>query len=200
MIYGSVAGFILLITGLIGGRRWDWGWLRRWGERWRRRRLITLLGNILKRLRRNLLRRNLPQSGLPGTGELLGRISGEFRTFLGLFTRTNCRTLTAGEFLDFSLGENSGGEGRISGAALRDLFLRWDMLRFSGRDVSGEELVAVLDEVLAFLAVLAETERQGGRPVSPGPGQGGPDAAGSAPPGPAVSGSDATGLFPGGAG
>jgi hypothetical protein len=167
MIYGSVAGFILLFIGIIGGRRWGRDRLRRWGESWRRRRLIILLGNILKRLRRNFLR---GKPGLPGTGELLDRVSGEFRTFLGLFTGINCRTLTAGEFSDFSPGEISGeGPPRISGSALRDLFRRWDTLRFSGKDISGEEFLAALDELLAFLAVLAAAERQNRQGDAPGP-------------------------------
>jgi hypothetical protein len=158
MIYGTVAALIVLTLGIIGGRRRFGDWLRRWGAGWRRRRLIVLLRNMLRRFKRNLLRAG---PGLSGTGELLDRVSGEFRTFLSLFTGINCRAFTAGEFPGLSLLDPPGeGDPRISGSTLGDLFRRWDALRFSGKDIAGEELLSVLDELLGFLSVLEEAERR----------------------------------------
>jgi hypothetical protein len=160
VIYGTAAGLILLVLGITWYRRWGGDRLRRWGRGWRRRRLIALMENMLKRLRRDLVRAG---PGLPGTGELLGRVSGEFRDFLSLFTGINCRAMTAGEFSDFSLRESSGEDLRLSGTVLREFFHRWDRLRFSGREIPAEELLGVLGEVLAFLSQLKEDERQNRR-------------------------------------
>jgi hypothetical protein len=187
MIYGTVAALIILILGGIGARLRGGDLLRRWGEGWRRRRLMVLLKNMLRQLKRDLLR---AKPGLLGTEELFGRVSGEFRSFLGLFTGVNCQALTAGEFLDFSFTMPPGdGDPRLSGSFLRDLFRRWDTLRFSGRDITGKELLGILEELLAFLAALEDAERQRDRPraVDPGP-------AGSKP------GKPAGVLSPGGAG
>jgi hypothetical protein len=171
IIYGTVAALILLILGVIGGRLRGGGLLRRWGKGWRRRRLIALLKNMLRRLKRDLLR---VKPGLPGTGELFGRVSGEFRSFLGLFTGVNCQALTAGEFLGFPFAAFPGeGDPSFSGSFLRDLFRRWDGLRFSGRDITGKELLGVLEELLAFLAALEDAERQRDRHGAVEPGRAG---------------------------
>jgi hypothetical protein len=189
MIYGTVAALILLILGVIAGRLRGGDLLRRW-RKGRRRRLIVLLKNTLRRLKRDLLR---AKPGLPGTGELFGRVSGEFRSFLGLFTGVNCQALAAGEFLSFSFAASPGeGDPRLSGSFLRDLFRRWDGLRFSGRDITAEEFLGVLEELLAFLSLLWEAERlplrqPGGHTAAAGP-------AGSEPAPPPRA------LFPGGAG
>lgn len=169
MIYKTVAAIFILSCGIIGGKRWAGERLTRGREDRRRRALVRTLAKRIKRLRRDLAQQ---KPGLPGLGELFSRISGEFRVFLGLFARRDCRALTAEEFLAFPLAELSREpDPRLSGSALRDLFRRWDILRFSGKDITEREFLGVLDELLGFLAALeGAARRKGSLPEAPGSG------------------------------
>ncbi|MDR2103884.1 MAG: hypothetical protein LBP42_07270 [Treponema sp.] len=168
MIYKTLGGIFILSFVFIGGKRWAWDRLKHWGEGRRRRRLVLGLAKRIKRLRRDLVRR---KPGLPGLEELFSRIAGEFRVFFGLFTRADCRAFTAEEFPALFPEESSQElDPRLSGPALRDLFHRWDALRFSGKDVAEGEFLGVLDELLGLLTALEGACRRRPFPEAPGSG------------------------------
>jgi hypothetical protein len=97
-------------------------------------------------------------------GVYLSRLSGGFREFLSLFTGVNCRSLTAGEFLELPLKYASGAvEGEEASTMLSPLFLcglfqAWDTLRFSGRGVDRIDLLQALKETEKFITALDQAE------------------------------------------
>jgi hypothetical protein len=183
IIYGTVIGIILLIFAIIGGRIWARGHLGTFLEKWRRRRLIGLMGKVERRLRLNLMK------GDPGSenyGETLALLSGEFRAFLGYFSGLNCRAMTAGEFFDLPPlvpgREDASGGGALdeagpvlTGEYLGTLFRRLDRLRFSGEGIEKEAVLGLLDGVKLFTdtlgsAVLRTTAVQSSAAVQTAPG------------------------------
>jgi hypothetical protein len=153
LIYGTVLALILLCILLaLGGFR-GLPALRRRLRGFRRRRLIRSMGRIIRQMRNRL------GKGPPGgEGEVLSRLSGELRVFLGFFLGMNCRAMVPGEFRALL----PGGQGSpLSGLFLGDLFQRCDTLRFSGGEIPAEEALSVLEEAGAFTEALDRAERAG---------------------------------------
>jgi hypothetical protein len=161
IIYGTVTGIILLILAIIGGRIWSKRHPGAFLERWRRRRLLYLMGKVEARLRLNLIKGNLDD--YKGT---LASLSTEFRSFLGYFSNLNCRAMTAGEFFDFppllEWADVPGGNAEtaqvLSGEYLGTLFRRFDRLRFSGERIEKEDVAGILDGVKLFITTLGQVQ------------------------------------------
>jgi hypothetical protein len=169
--YGAMAGIIILILAVIGGRVWSKRHLGAFREKWRRKRLVRAMAKIEARLRLNLLK------GGPGSenyGKTLAFLSGEFRTFLGYFSGLNCRAMTAGEFFSFPLpvsaaeGETAGKAPEtgpqsipfapvLTGEYLGTLFRRLDRLRFSGEGIEREAVFEIFDGVKLFTDTLGQS-------------------------------------------
>jgi hypothetical protein len=161
LIYGTVLGLILLILGTVAGSIWGVPGLRRLWEMTGRRRLIGSMKRILWHLRDSQAKR-----GSAGDGEIVARLSAEFRTFLCLITGMNCRVQVPREFL--SLPVPGSGSERDAGAAapdvlsgefLRDFFSLCDTLRFSGRIIEAGEVCRLLDRAAVFIKALERVER-----------------------------------------
>lgn len=152
LIYGTLTALILLIPGAF------WAFFRaprrmkgRLKKR-QRRRLLASLAGMERRLRRELARGN---TSAAQRGERLNSLTGEFRSFLGLFTGENCRAMTAGDFSRFSpSGEWLPGDSPLGDGFLENFFRRCDNLRFSGAGVSPEELGEILGELKLFIEAL----------------------------------------------
>ncbi|GHV60806.1 hypothetical protein AGMMS49587_03370 [Spirochaetia bacterium] len=159
IIYGTVMGIIILLLAVIGGRIWAGRHLGVFREKWRRRRLIRVMGRIERRLRLNLLKGGADSGNY---AEVLTLLSGEFRTFLGYFSGLNCRAMTAGEFFSFPLPEGRAGESGgktglvLTGEYLGTLFRRFDRLRFSGEGIEKEAVLGILDGVKLFTDTLGQ--------------------------------------------
>ncbi|MDR2403587.1 MAG: hypothetical protein LBD78_06110 [Spirochaetaceae bacterium] len=154
LIYGTVMGFILLILGVIAGMIWGVPGLRRFLEKTRRRWLIGSMKRILWQLQDLQAKR-----GSAGDGEIVARLSAEFRTFLCLVTGINCRVLVPREFLSLSIpgaGADRGAadSGALSGEFLRDFFSRCDTLRFSGMAIGAGDVRCLLDGAAIFIKAL----------------------------------------------
>ncbi|GHV92295.1 hypothetical protein AGMMS50268_27980 [Spirochaetia bacterium] len=147
IIYGTVMGIIFLILAIIGGRVWSKRHLGVFLEKWRRRRLISLMKKVEARFRRSLINEN--------SGDYrasLGLLSTEFRSFLGYFSGLNCRAMTAGEFFDFPPLLGWAGTGEYLGT----LFRCFDRLRFSGEEIEKDDVLGILDGVKLFTDTLGQ--------------------------------------------
>ena len=177
LVYGTIILILMLLFLFIGGSIWGRHHFRELWEYFRRRRLIRVMAKFLRRLRQESC---LEKNGNPGF--YLSLLSGEFREFLSYFTGVNCRSLTAGEFIDLPLGypgqETSGGlAGPDTGGAaaefraakvaeanwplfLCSLFRDWDNLRFSGMGVKMTDLFKAIKDTGKFIAALDRAERE----------------------------------------
>jgi len=99
LVYGSLALILVLLSLGIGGSVWGRLHFRELWERFRRRRLLRVMMKFLIRLRQECC---LEKSGNPG--RYLSLLSAQFREFLSQFSGINCRSLTAGEFLELPAG------------------------------------------------------------------------------------------------
>jgi hypothetical protein len=95
LIYGSFAALILMFLLVLGFRLWSRENFKHLLERFRRRALIRMLGKALRQIRKDLATLDTRKSG-----DILTRLSGEFRNFLSLLLGMNCHAMAAGEFLD----------------------------------------------------------------------------------------------------
>jgi hypothetical protein len=165
MIYGTALGIIGLFLLLVLGRIWGLPRLRSLGRRFRRRRMIRSMGRILRRLRNALLKDKSGTAGGDLAGKILGRISREFRTFLGLLSGENCRAMVPREFLGLPLlaGFPEDPDEALSGKFLCDIFRRCDTLRFSGDGVEGAAVIGVLDDFKRITDALDRGERESRR-------------------------------------
>jgi hypothetical protein len=162
LIYGTIAALLILLLLILGGGLWSRTYFKGWLDRWKRRRLIASIASLERRLRRNL------QKGKSQDyGELLTFLSGELRTFLGLFTGLNCRAMTAGELTMLPPLEVTGrnDSALLGGEYLGRLFRRWDNLRYSGTVIDKENIFAVLDELKQFTETLDRVLRYPAKPA-----------------------------------
>jgi hypothetical protein len=158
MIYGTI---LLLIGGLLAltlGRFWGKTRFPVLKERFRRRQIIRAMGKNLRRLRNSLSKE---KSGLLTEGnserKILAELSQEFRTFMGLLTRENCRAMVPREFL--SLPSLGGGE-YLAGDFISSLFRRCDTLRFSGSTAEKNTVLDLLDDFKKFTDALDKAEQE----------------------------------------
>jgi hypothetical protein len=84
------------------------------------------------------------------SGEFLAILSRQFREFLSLFTGTDYRPLTAGEFLNLSFHPDF----------LCAFFRRCDRLRFSGGGIERRDLTAAVEDVRSFIGILVQAEAE----------------------------------------
>jgi len=114
---------------------------------------------MMRFLRRLGHEAGLGKKGNPGY--YLSLLAAEFREFLSVFTGINCRSLTAGEFLEVSLMyDEQLDEPLLTPAFLCRLFRGWDTLRFSGRVVDKIDLFQALKETEKFIIALDRVERE----------------------------------------
>jgi len=146
LIYGTISAGILLmlliIWVLFRGRTQMKVWLAAWKRRWL---LISML-DMERRLRRALAKG-------AACRKILDMLSTEFRDFLACFTGKNCRAMTAVEI------------GRLGGSIpdskfLGEFFSRCDGIRFSGDEINGDEILAMLGDLKSFLVTLGRSMRK----------------------------------------
>jgi len=78
--------------------------------------------------------------------DILDKLSCEFRIFLSLTTGINCRAMTAREFANvFEI--TSVFDPRF----FMNFFRRCDEIRFSGAEISAEDIFRLLDDMHSFL-------------------------------------------------
>jgi len=154
LLYGTMAFLIIvLLTGLLlitKGRKL----LHSWGEKWKRWKLFTSMKITEKRLNRSVLK---------GGNErlILDLLSEEFKKFLSYLTGINCSVMTAREFgkLHIELFK----EQEFNQSFLPYYFQSCDELRFSGGDVSSEDILRLLADLRLFIKALENAKK--GKPV-----------------------------------
>ena len=139
LLYGSmaaVAAVILLSIWFVFKGRTVLGGLY---VKWKRYRLFSGIHNTEKRLQKALAK---------GTEKrlILDELSGETRDFLSVLTGENCRAMTAREFESFPylLNENSAAVN------FSNFFKVCDDLRFSGADISSQDVLLLLSDMLRY--------------------------------------------------
>lgn len=150
LIYGTVALILVILSLGIGSSLWVRGNFKEFWGKLRRRRLLRSMIKFIRRLRHECAQgrgKNL------SPGEYLTLLSSESREFLSLFTGINCRSLTAGEFINLPLTQLEHG-------CLSRLFRAWDALRFSGLSVDMANLSGALDEIENIVILLDRAERE----------------------------------------
>ncbi|MDR2393568.1 MAG: hypothetical protein LBD93_05385 [Treponema sp.] len=161
LLYGSSAGIVVLLLGGIGCRLWGRDIFKDVQERFRRRRLIRAMKRLLRNLGKEL--KDTPP------GEILCRLSGDFRHYLSLFTGMPCEAMDAGELqvLPPLLPPESARPevpgSLLSGIFLCGIFRRCDALRFSGTPINQEALLMILRELQGFTQTLDRTDKERNR-------------------------------------
>lgn len=147
MLYGTLAGFALLLLSAIWfalkGRRY----LQRWTEKWKLRRLFISIRNTEKRLNKNLSKGGSKR-------DILNKLSFEFKNFLSVYTGNNCRAMTSREFENLSLNSSF----------LVNFFKRCDFYRFSGADFEAGDISRLLADMLLFLDELEKSKTENENP------------------------------------
>jgi hypothetical protein len=146
IIYGTSAGILLVLFLAIGLTVWGRRNFASLWERFRRRRLLRIMTRFLKRMDAESL-----SDKTKNPAEFLSLLSGQFREFLSLFTGTDCRPLTAEEFLSLPFYPD----------LLCAFFRGCDRLRFSGGVIEPRDLAAALGEVRRFIDILVKAEAAG---------------------------------------
>ena len=164
LVYGSFVLLLIIIFLVLGGSilgRRHFAYIL---EKIRRRRLIRNMISFLRRLRYEF--KNI-KSEEPAF--YLTLLSGEFREFLSLYTKINCRSLSAGEFLDLGFIEDlemnldeefNEADQETWQIGLCNIFRNWDTLRFSGREVKYENVNSALSDAGEFVSFMDKSERQ----------------------------------------
>jgi hypothetical protein len=151
MLYGTMTGFVLLFLFtfwfILKGRRY----LQKWIEKWKLYRIFVSVKNMERRLHRAVLK------GI-NKRDILDKLSDEFRTFLSLLTGCNCRAMTAREFEKLP-PEFIPGQGRDS-RFLGNFFSRCDKFRFSGANVSSEDIFILLADLRFYIGELEKNKKE----------------------------------------
>ncbi|MCL2245178.1 MAG: hypothetical protein FWC03_12060 [Treponema sp.] len=142
MLYGTISALVFLILLLVWFAAKGHRYLQRWINKWKRWRYFVSIRNTEKRLSRALSRG-------ADKREILDILSGEFRVFLSFITGVNCRAMTAREFA-YIFEKKPELEPRF----LCRFFRRCDEIRFSGADISTEDIFKLLDDMREFLTTL----------------------------------------------
>jgi len=162
LVYGTIILVLVILFLGIGGTVWG---RRHFGELWerfRRRHLLRVMTKFLRRLKQEAV-----LAGSAKAGYYLTLLSLEFREFLSVFTGINCRSLTAGEFLDLpqlytghDIPADKAEESQLTPVFLCRLFRNWDTLRFSGRGIEMKDFVQALNETGSFISALDKAEKE----------------------------------------
>ena len=143
LLYSSMAVFVFLllltIWFLVKGR----GFLRRLSKKWKRRMLFSSMKKTEKRLHRAVLKGAQKRV-------ILDEISLGFREFLCGLTGNNCLSMTAAEFERLPAEQFSPPD--FSPLPLGNFFRGCDELRFSGTDVSSQDILRLLENLRFFIA------------------------------------------------
>ena len=148
MIYGALAVLIILILlsiWFIFNGRFFWG---TWNEKWKFRKLFISMKFTEKRLRRSILKGGDKRI-------ILDKLSDKFRIFLSFLTDSNCRAMTALEFEKLPLELLKQPD--FNPLFLHDFFRKCDELRFSGAEVSSQDILQLLTSLRFFLAALVKS-------------------------------------------
>jgi len=145
MLYGSMAAIVFIILSVVWFAFKGRAAIKKWREKWKRRRLFVSIRSAERRLYRAL------QKGVDKRS-ILDKLSDEFRDFLSILTDDNCRAMTAREFeRTFEALEDS--------LFLGSFFTRCDKMRFSGVNVESDEILRLLDDMRIFINVKAKEEK-----------------------------------------
>ena len=143
LVYGTVISILCCLSiafwVLIWGRKNIKGWL----AAWEKKRLLSGMMGIEKRLRKALAR------GDDTYRNILDALSREFRLFLSRFTGERCHAMTASEFTNI--------ESRLNSEFLKDFFRRCDGIRFSGNEINKNDAMSMFDDLKQFLTGEVET-------------------------------------------
>ena len=149
LVYGSIGIILLLIflgiAGTVLGRR-------HFNDIFNRIRQRYLLRKMISFLRR--LGQDCSRGELSDAHQYLGLLSGEFREFLSFFTGLNCRSLSAGEFLEFSSDEIPMQND------LYRVFRNWDILRFSGLEIQISHVKDAVKDAGEIIFTLYKAEKE----------------------------------------
>ena len=147
-VYSLTAIVLIIILFGIIGSIWSKKHFAFYKRRFYRRRLFRAMERLLKKL-------SAECSDGAQSAELFSVLSSEFREFLSLFSGTDCRALTSGEFYSIGFSEPD----LLNSEYLSGLFKRLEMIRFTGSAVTEEQFLEVIDEVHSFLTNLDQAER-----------------------------------------
>ena len=139
LVYGSMTLLIVLITAVLWVLLRGRPYLKRWLSVWRKRRLIFLLARCEKRMGKAL-------AAGKSLRTILDSLSAEFRSFLSMFSGTNCFSMTPAEFEQCAVLQPE----LDSGFLLR-FFSRCDELRFAGSGIDSAEVQSLLGELRGFI-------------------------------------------------
>jgi hypothetical protein len=144
MIYGAIAAFAALaslaVWFLFNGRRY----LNGWSVKWRQWNLFISIKMLEKRLYKRLLK------GV-NNRDIIDKLSVEFRAFLSYLSGKNCRAMTAGELERLPAWFDCIFLGKF--------FRRCDDLRFSGGNVSTEDVFRLLSDMRNYIGTLEKAEK-----------------------------------------
>jgi hypothetical protein len=144
LIYGTISTTILLMLLAIWALVWGRKRIKNWLSAWKRKRLLVSMMATEKRLHKALAK------GVPRR-EILDILSIEFRSFLTHLTGENYRAMTAAEI---GLLKTLGEETVMGNEFLGRFFNDCDTLRFSGREIDGDETLAMLGDLRGFIQTL----------------------------------------------
>jgi hypothetical protein len=141
LVYGTIISILFFLSLAF--------WVLLWGRKsvkgllaaWEKRRLLSGMRGIEKRLRKTLARGNDTYKNI------LDALSWEFRGFLSRFTGKHCQAMTA---IDFS-----NSELQMNREFLKDFFKHCDGIRFGGGEINKKDALSMLDELKKFLAELS---------------------------------------------
>jgi hypothetical protein len=142
LVYGSVISILCFLSAAFWVLFWGRKRIKVWLAVWEKKRLLSGMRGIEKRLRKTLAR------GDDTYRNILDTLSGEVRGFLSHFTGEHCRAMTALEFANI--------DPRINREFLKDFFRRCDGIRFGGGEINKNDAVSMLDDLKQFLAVLSQ--------------------------------------------
>ena len=163
LLYGSIGLLLLLLFLGIGGSILG---RRHFSEIWEKFRRRYLLRNMISFLRR--LKYECENKINQDSAYYLGLLSGEFREFLSVYTGYNCRSLSAGEFLelnlfDYNQFQQEDEESEIINweYSLFVIFRSLDTFRFSGTEIEPDDLLKIISDAgnFTFALDMAEKER-----------------------------------------
>jgi len=144
LVYGTIFSILCCLSIALWVLFWGRKNIKSWLAAWEKKRMLTGMISIEKRLRKALAR------GDDTYRNILDALSREFRRFLAHFTGSHCHAMTASEFdnIEFEI-EAVGGE------FLKDFFRRCDGSRFSGNEINKNDAMSMFDDLKQFLAVLS---------------------------------------------